>query len=293
VAASVVWAGWDRPVVSVPTSSLRYMTAWRGGGLPVAAQLSPLRRLAGDEGVGRLLLGSTTRGAAVETPPLLRLSNVPAGDYDVFVDADREPTGTANVRLGRQGGQELAVEQWRFDGRPAGYGGLVLHLPVDVLSIAVEGDQAARRSVRGLALRPRNVAPPNRPSALRAARYGRVVVYALDDDTYLEPGAFWTRGERSSRVAVASDDDAPVAMRLKAGPVPTRVRLAAGTWQQELGLAAEASADVSLPAEARAPAVLSIATGAGFRPSAFGGGSADVRWLGVYVTWPEASPPAR
>ncbi len=294
LAASVVWAGWDRPIVTAPTSSLRYLAAWRDGGLPVTAQLSPARSLAGTESVGRLLLASTTRGEPdTAAPTLLRLPRVPAGDYDVFLDAVGEPDGSAVVAVGRQGRQGLTAEQWTLAGRRAGFGGLVLRLPVDVPSLTVVGDGAARRALRGLALRPRTLASPGRPAALLAARYGRVVVYALDDGTYLEPGALWTRGGRSAGLVVRSDDGAPVAMRVKAGPVATRVRVAAGAWQQDVALAADASADVSVPADGLAPAVLTVTTEGGFRPSAFGG-NGDVRWLGVYVTWPDGpAPPAR
>jgi hypothetical protein len=288
LAASVVWAGWDRPIVTVPTSSLRYLAAWRDGALPVTAQLSPARRLDGAAGIGRLLLASSTRGAPEASAPwLLRVPDVPAGDYDVFVDATGEPEGMATVHIGRQARQGLTVEQWPFAGRRAGFAGLTLRLPVDVHSVTVVGDDPARRSIRGLALRPRALAPAGAPAARGAARYGRVVVYTLDDAAYLEAGAFWTRGERAAALAVQADRDVAPVLRVKSGPVATRVRLAADAWQQELDLAADASADVALPAEALAPAVLTIATDRGFRPSAFDGASGDVRWLGVYVTWPD------
>jgi hypothetical protein len=42
-----------------------------------------------------------------------------------------------------------------------------------------------------------------------------------------------------------------------------------------------------LPPEALSPAVLAVTTSSGFRPSAQPGGSSDVRYLGVYLTWPE------
>lgn len=290
-ASTVVWAGRDRPIVSVPTSSLRYLAAWRDGRLPLTAQLTPTRRVAREDGIGRLLLSRSTRGASGPgAAPLLQLPDVPAGDYDVFIDAAGEPDGTADVEVGRLGRQSLAVAHWAFAGYRAGFGGLTLRLPVDVPSITVVGDDTARHAVRGLSLRPRALAPPGRPAAVHAARYGRVVVYALDDHAYLEPGAFWTRGERAAALVVQADDGAPAVLRLKAGPLATRVRLAAGGWQRAVDLAAEATADVEVPAEALAPAVLTIATEGGFRPSAFGA-SGDVRWLGVYVTWPGAPAP--
>ena len=287
-ALAVVTAGSARPVASVPTSKMRFLASWRDGAAPVTALVSPSRRLDAHEVLGRLTLESSTRGEPPSgTPPLLQVPNVPAGDYDVFLDATEAPTGTATVRLGRQGRQEFAIAEWRLDGLRAGYGGLTLRLPVDAHSIAIVGDEPARRVLKGVSLRPRTLTPAGqRPEALRAVRYGHVVVYALDDDAYLESGAFWTRGERIARVVVQADEGAGAVLRLKAGPVANEVRLSAGSWTTTLPLAADATVDVPLPAEALAPATLGIESRQGFRPSASGGD--DVRWLGVYVTWPDA-----
>lgn len=287
-AMAVVTAGSARPVVSAPTSRMRFLAAWRDGTDALTALLTPPRRLDAAELTGRLTLESSTRGEpGPGAPPLLQVPNVPAGDYDVFLDAPDAPTGTATVRLGRQGRQEFAMAEWRLDGLRAGYGGLTLSLPVDAHSIAVVGDGPARRALTAMSLRPRTlVKAGQRPEALRAARYGHVVVYALDDYAYLEPGAFWTRGERIARVVVQADADARAVLRLKAGPVANEVRLAAGAWTRTVSLAPDATVDVPLPVEALAPVTLEIESRQGFRPSAFGGN--DVRWLGVYVTWPDA-----
>lgn len=287
-AMAVAGAGLARPVVTAPTSKMRFLDAWRDGDEPITAQLSPARRLEPGDVIGRLTLESSTRGEpAPGAPPLLHVPNVPAGEYDVFLDAPDVPVGRATVRLGRQGRQEFAMAEWRLDGLRAGYGGLVLRLPVDAHAITIVADPAARRSVTSVWLRPRSLAKAGeRPEALRAARYGHVVVYALDDYAYLEPGAFWTRGERVARVVVQGDEGTRPVMHLKAGPVANEVRLRAGAWTTTVPLAPDASVDLLLPAEALAPVTLEIESRQGFRPSAFGGN--DVRWLGVYVTWPDA-----
>ena len=286
-AVTVVGAREPRPLVTPPTSTVRMLGVWRGGGVPVAAQLSPARWLAPDEMPGRLTFASTTRGEPTGGAlPLLQAAGVPAGDYDVFLDAASEPTGTVAVRLGRQGREGFTLETWRLDGMRRGFSGLTLNLPVDARTIVVTGDEPARQSVRAITLRPRALAAGPRPEAVRAARFGRVVVYALDDDAYLEPGAFWTRAERTARVVVQADAGTVSVMRIKAGPVANEVRLRAGVWTTTVPLAADATVDVPLPSEATAPAVLEIASPRGFRPADTGGD--DVRWLGVYVTWPDA-----
>ena len=286
-AVSVVGAREARPLVTPATSAVRLLGAWRGGGVPVSAQLAPARGLAPEELPGRLVIASTTRGApAGGAPPLLQVSGVPAGDYDVFLDAAGEPTGTVTVGLGRQGREGFTLETWRLDGMRRGFSGLTLRLPVDARTIVMTGDEPARHAVRAITLRPRVLAAVPRPEARRAARFGRVAVYALDDDVYLEPGAFWTRAERTARVVVQAEAGTTGVMRLKAGPVDNDVRLRAGAWTTIVPLAADATVDVPLPSQALAPAVLEITSPRGFRPSDTGGD--DVRWLGVYVTWPDA-----
>jgi hypothetical protein len=181
------------------------------------------------------------------------------------------------------------MEQWGLDDRPAGYSGLVLRLPVAAPSITVTGDAAARASVARLTLRPRTLARGAALRALRAARYGAVVVFALDDMAYMEPGALWVRGEQTAAFVVRADAGRAATLRLTAGPVPNDVQLAAGAWTRTVALAAGQVVDVALPAEALAPATLLVTSRTGFRPSEHGP-SGDVRRLGVFVTWPDQAP---
>lgn len=280
LAATVVWAGHAADVQTPATSQMAWIgrSAALGGGLGL--QIGPLRLAAPAELVTRLELATSPRGGRRTGPqPLLRIPFVPPGDYDVFVDArDRRSTldGTLTVRLGRH---DLPIETWTLAGRPRGFTGLTLRLPVEAHSITITGDEAARDAIARLVLRPR-VLTGRGPLALRAMRIGRVVVFALDDRAYLEPGAFWVRGERQTAVVLTPDSGRPPVLRLKAGPVATTVALGAGGWSQSFDLAADAAVDVPLPAEAVGPGGLTIASSAGFRPSA----TDDVRWLGVYVT---------
>ncbi len=155
--------------------------------------------------------------------------------------------------------------------------------------MSITGDDAARASVRRLTLRPRALPDSElaQPHALRAARFGATVLFALDDNVFLEPGALWVRGERSARVIVQPDAADGTVIRLKAGAVDNVVTLAAGGWSSEVRLGRDETRDVTLPAAALSPAVLSLTSATGFRPSEHGPGNRDVRWLGVYLTWPD------
>jgi hypothetical protein len=290
-ACSAVWSGESRPAVTPPASQARLLAVWRGDWHPTGVQLTPTRALSQGEVPGRLRLATTLRGEAPRPPaPLLQLARVPAGDYDVFLDAAEAPAGEIVVGVGRMGRVDLPLERWRLDGRRPGFGGLTLHLGADASALTVVGDDAARRAVRQVTLHPRAVDPTGRrPTALRGARYGATQVYALDDNTFLEPGALWTRGEHVARLLVRPDDGVGPTVRLTAGPIANDVRLSAGGWAQSVHLEPDGATELRLPPDALAPAVLEIATRAGFRPSAHGA-KGDVRWLGAYVTWP--APPA-
>ncbi|MGE3472612.1 MAG: hypothetical protein AB7O28_19835 [Vicinamibacterales bacterium] len=284
-ASTVVWAGHASGVVTPPTSQLTWLA--RRPILPgaLAVQLSPTRATSLDDAARRLTLSTAIRGGVRRgIQPLLQLPEVPAGSYDVVVEGKSALEGTLTVWIGRQ---DLPLESWPLEGRAAGFTGMVLRLPADVHSVAITGDDAARAAVRRLALKPRVLAPRTDVVwAPRAARFGRVAVYALDDNAYLEPGALWVRGERTASFLVSPDDGTPPVVRLEAGPVANEVELAAGGWQRHVSLAPGGEVEVPLPEAAVAPAVLGITSGTGFRPSESAQGNSDVRWLGVYVSWP-------
>lgn len=286
-ASTLVWAGADRSVATPSASQAGFASRGLRGQLPVALQLTPTRLLVAPEVPSRLTLSTSARRAGSRaTSPLLRVPEVPAGDYDVYLEAHARLQGTLTVLVGRQ---SYPVERWPIEGRPAGFGGLTLHLPVDAHSVTIDGDAASREVVDHVALKPRTIEPGSQPWALRSARYGRVVVYALDDYALIERTALWTRGARTARMVVAPDAGAVPLVRLTIGPVANTVTLAAGTWTKVLEMTPGQTVDVVLPPDALAPAVLAVTTSSGFRPSSQPGGSSDVRYLGVYLTWPDSA----
>jgi hypothetical protein len=106
------------------------------------------------------------------------------------------------------------------------------------------------------------------------------------ENAYLEPGAIWVRGERTTRLIVQADEPGRTALRITAGPVANTVTLAAPGWTTEVALAPGEVRDVPFPPTALAPAVVAVTSASGFRPSEHAAGNDDVRWLGVYLTWP-------
>jgi hypothetical protein len=295
VALPIVWAGRDRPPVTPPTSQMALLDRWHPAVRPLGVELTPTRALALPDVMRRLALSTSLRGH--RTPgvsPLLRIPLVPAGEYEVVVEGQSRLEGTVTVRLGHEA---QPMETWSLDGRPGGFTGLTLRLPATAHAIAMTGDDAARTSVRRLALRPRTLPDDEttQPDALRAVRYGAVVVFAVDEHAYLEPGAIWVRGERTTRLIVQADEPGQTALRITAGPVANTVTLTAPGWASEVRLAPGDVRDVALTTAAMAPAVVEVTSASGFRPSEHAAGNGDVRWLGAYLTWPGTGfePPPR
>jgi hypothetical protein len=290
LACTIVWTGRGREVVTPTTSQMSWLSRWTPGSTSVVLQLAPTRRLSVEDAPRRLNIASSRRGRlGGPDEPLLRIPQLPAGDYDLFIDAHDALTGGVTVTLGRQ---EVPMERWRLEGRPPGFSGLVLHLPVDAHSVTVRGDRAAAASVQRMALRPRMLVPRGTvPFAPRAARYGHVVVFALDDQALMEPGALWVRGEQTARFVARADDGHPAILRLTGGPIANDVRVTSGAWMHTATLAPDQTVDIVMPAEALAPSTVSVTSTTGFRPSEHDG-SGDVRWLGVYLTWPDPATPA-
>jgi len=289
LASTVVWTGLGRAAPTPSTSQMSWLARWSPEEQPHVWQLTPTRALSLDDAPRRLNIATSIRGPrGAADAPLLRIPELPAGEYDLVIEPPGPLAGELTVRLGRQ---DVPIERWQLDGRPAGFSGLVLRLPVDAHSIAVSGDGAARASVRRMTVRPRVLVGRHQAAWARsAARYGWVVAYALDDNAYLEPAAIWLRGERVASFVVQTDDDRSAVLRLTGGPVPNEIRLSAGAWTRTVSLAAHAAADVTLPDDALAPATLAIGSRSGFRPADHDG-SGDRRRLGVFVTWPDMPVP--
>ncbi len=285
LAVTTVWVGLDRPALTPATSQMGFLHRWSPSRLPVALQLSPTRRLEVAEVPRRLTLASTTRGLRPPSgEPLLRIPRVLAGEYDIYVDGRAPLDGTLTVRLGRQ---REPMETWRLAGRAPGFTGLTVSLPVLAHSVTITGDDAAVRSVSRLTLKPRVITPPEGArESLRAERFGRVVVFALDDNTFLEPAALWIRGGRTARLVARADEGAAAVMRLQGGAVANTVTMASGSWSATVTLSPGEVVEVPVPPAALAPAELAVTSATGFRPIDHDANSHDGRVLGVYVSWP-------
>ncbi len=294
-ATAVVWASHDRLVVTSSRSQIAALTAVRHLWQPEYMRVRPFRMVSGEEFLRLATFGSTDRSAPrAGEPTLLRAAAVPAGDYEVLLSGP-PPVGAVTMVLGRN---DAPLEQWSFAAAAPGLAAATVRLPVDVASLTIRGGGESTGASR-VTLRPTSVVRAANSAgrkALRAARYGASRVFAFDEQVYLEPTGFWTRANGTAVVVIDRDrtsaSDAVPAIVVRAGAVATSIGLSAGDWSARLVLEPGQEQSVTLPPlPAAGPWVLTLQSGAGFRPSAVDAASDDVRRLAAWVTIPQAARP--
>jgi len=220
-------------------------------------------------------------GAGPNDRPLFQVPQVPAGTYRLRPQL-----------AGRAGWLMLGIgrDQFSLTSAPLDADPPMLSFPVDVRAIIVRGDEQARRTVRAMTIEPISIVRPAErltpDYARRAARYGRSTVFFLDDRSFPEPEGFWIGGRRRSTVVLQDDkpDARTFTLLLRNAPADNHVVMESGGWREELQLGPGEERQVVVPIDRPRPAALiSIATSAGFRPSAVDSKSRDDRFLGVWI----------
>ena len=287
-ATTVVWAGHGIDGVRPGLSQWTFLRSWQPSEEQFAFQLQPMRRLSADGLARRLEVRHLARvPAGHEGEPALRVAMLPAGEYDLFTSGEGMLRGEVSLQVGRT---EL-VERWPLEGRSSGFPGFTLRLPVPVHSVTLRADENARASGHEFRLRVRSLIAPviAEGFALRAARYGRTRAFFMDDSSYAEAGGFWTRGQEATTLTLEREGETSaeeLMLLMRSGAVPTRIDLTVGTWHRSIGFAANQLQAVSLPAHEPGARVVTIRTGAWFRPTDHDPASLDTRRLGVFVSLP-------
>jgi hypothetical protein len=164
-----------------------------------------------------------------------------------------------------------------------------LPLPIPAVWLALTDDAAAHDVVR-TQVAPLEIVPrADRPDAnVRAARAtpGRLNGYVafVDDHTFPEPDAFWTRGVLEGRVLVATAGARRLVLRVAAGPTAETARVTTPFGVERVPLARDETRSLSfdIPADERIVPV-AIKASASFRPVDVDPQSSDGRSLGCRV----------
>lgn len=289
--ATAVWARHDEIGLTPTSSQLAFLRGWDPAWQRTRLSLRPFRSLSADELASRIEVSTSTRGPRnVADPAFFTSSILPAAEYDVVIAGSNALRGELAVRIGRL---DQTTERWTLQGAHPGLSGPMLRLPVAVHSVVIRGDETARASVNAVSLRLRrllNNADPSVAYALRAARYGRVRVFFMDQAAFTEPAGFWTRGQEATTVVLDADEDARrqgLPMRIRSGPVATAVDLTVGDWSRHLMFAPDQIQEVTLPPLiSEGSWMVRIDTGSKFSPRELDPKNRDFRRLGVWVEFP-------
>jgi hypothetical protein len=268
--------------VTPQSSLIEFVRQWRPESRPVNVRLPSLSIVDPDRAMATIELRSSSRARELgDDRPLLALTRVPAGQYEVVVDGPRELAGNLMVSIGPT---SQTIEQWPLDHVHAGDTGLRVRLPSLVHSLTIRGDERAKALIRHVGLRPAHVLRDdalNRQDALRAARYGATRAFFLDDAMYMEPAGVWTRGNASAEVVLANDDEGLVDVDLTAGPVPVTLEFRGSTSVPALTLAPGEHRRIQLTNGS-----WTVTTHGMFRPKDYEPANRDARPLGARIEFP-------
>ena len=208
--------------------------------------------------------------------------SLPAGRYELCLEGHgRTIHGEIGLQVGRVG---PPLRTWTI--APATRWTTTLDLPANARFVGFRASPELAGAAPELRLIPRAVADlrtrKTDPEVLQSRQYGDAAVFFYDERVAPEPGGFWTRGDSSSRLAVALAPDRPTALRLRAGPAPATVQTTVDGDVQRITLAALATRDVTLRSR-HTVASVEIVTEGGFVPAEVDPTTRDRRRLGVWV----------
>lgn len=276
-------------ILAVPAATVLALRAQGAdGAAPGPAQMAFLSRLAQRDAVvvnlgrigepgARLLVADPERTAGFRMvlparraggrQVALSAGPVPAGTYRIAA----EPAGTAG---------QIAIGRSVFPIAALGDAPVEITLPAPVAAIEVRGADGRTVTLEPVAVPLRR----SRQPVLRAARYGAVTAYFLDEGVYSESASFWVRGAARATVILQADPGLSSAMvEITNGAVPNRVSVTGADAPAPADLAPGQSISVRVTFDERGSARLRMETSSGFVPADVIPGSEDRRFLGVSV----------
>jgi hypothetical protein len=222
---------------------------------PLGVQLVPFGILSSADALRRLEITTSPLDTAA-TAVMLSLSEVPPGDYRLHLSFVGEPRGEISLLVGRVRGP---LATWHVSGTNTD----LFRIPIRASTLTIVGDAAAAASIRSIALVPvRHIATPWAAvtRAHAAARYGRVVVYAIDNRVIIEPDGFWVLGGRQPDVVITTDRWQPeLTFRIANVAIRNRVRVSIAGWSVTRELAPDERWLVTVPLPASLqPAIVNV-----------------------------------
>ena len=244
------------PHVIATRAQLRLLAREDPAATPRGVELAPFRVTSSAVALRRLEITTSP----LDTPSagvMLNLSEVPPGDYRLRLSFAAEPRGEISLHVGRVGGP---LATWQVSAADDAHR---FRIPIQASTLSIVGDAAAARSIRSVALVPvRHITTPWAAvtRARAAARYGRTVVYVIDNRVILEPDGFWVLGGRQPDVVMTTDRSQPeLTLQVSNVAVQNRVRVSIAGWSATRELAPNERWLVTVPLpDSLQPAVVNV-----------------------------------
>jgi hypothetical protein len=250
------WRITQAPHVLATRAQLRLVAREDPDPTRLGVQLSPFRVMSSADALQRLEVSTSP----LDTPPagvLLNLAEVPPGDYRLRLRFISEPRGEISLLVGAAGGPLVT---WQVSAPDSPYR---FRIPIQASALTIAGDAAAAESIRSVALIPiRHITTPWAAvtRARAAARYGRIVVYAIDNRVIIEPDGFWVLGGRQPDVVVTTDNSrSGLTFQVSNVAIQNRVRVSTGAWSAIRDLAPDERWLVTMPlSDSAQPAIVNF-----------------------------------
>ena len=238
------------------TRSQLGLVARDGPAATLGVELVPLRVMSSADALRRLEITTSPLDTPAATA-MLNLSEVPPGEYRLRPTFVGEPRGEMSLLVGRAGGP---LATWHVSGVEDDYR---FRIPIRASTLTIVGDAAAAESIRSVALVPlRHITTPWAAvtRARESARYGRTVVYAIDNRVIIQPDGFWVLGGRQPDVVITTDRWQPeLTLRVTNVAIQNHVRISTGEWSATRELAPDERWLVTLPLpDSLQPAIVNV-----------------------------------
>lgn len=274
-AVSVVWRNNKAMPVTPASGGTELLRRVDPDARQIALRYRPFGRLQAADLVQRITLARTFSA----------VNHVPAGVYEVSGVVSGAAGGHVWISTDES---SPPLERWDLSSSDHRWTRQIV-LPVAVSQLRLDGDEAGRRALAEISLRPVVVAGRRARlngdvEAGRGARYNRTVVFRLAGSSYFEPTGFWVPGGGLGEFAIVPDPHSRIRLLVRNAPVDNEVVVESGSWRERWTLTPGEERIVDLAADARRPgAILTIQSLRGARPVDFDPNSDDERLLGCWI----------
>jgi hypothetical protein len=266
---------------------------------PTVLLYDPLSRISGADALSHVLLVARP-GLRTAPQPIELLWNarfaLPAGVYSLRLtrSVGSAADSTLSLQIGRTG---PPLDMWKVAG-PLWEHQFVL--PIDAALVGFRAQPDLANATGEIQLTATRVVDERKRIARRPVigtrRYGSVTAFFHDDQVFVEPTGYWTRGRTTAQVTYVASAELPEHIDIMAscGPVANQVTFSTPEWRRRLTIEPGAPQRVTIPVGDVSGlgvrvAPIAIEVDGGFVPAAADPAATDRRFLGCWIE-PGSSP---